>query len=72
MNYCFQWICVDANILKTMTRKTENKKIVFVRVDGALNVLFYLFLIQEGGDRFEFVFANSNGQILHSSSLICK
>ena len=31
-----QWIHVDANILKTMTRRTEKKKIVFARVDGAL------------------------------------
>ena len=31
-----QWIRVDANILKTMTRRTEEKKIVFARVDGAL------------------------------------
>ena len=39
MNYSvfgsFQWIRVDANILKTMTRKTEKKKIVFARVDRA-------------------------------------
>ena len=30
---CFQWIRIDANILETMPRKTEEKKIVFVRVD---------------------------------------
>ena len=39
MNYSvfgrFQWIRVDANILKTMTRKTEKKKIVLARVDRA-------------------------------------
>ena len=29
----FQWICMDANILETMLRKTEEKKIVLVRVD---------------------------------------
>ena len=33
MNYSifgrFQWICVDANILETMPRKTEENKIVF-------------------------------------------
>ena len=39
MNYCifgpFQWIHMDANILKTITRKTEKKKeIVFACVDG--------------------------------------
>ena len=37
MNYSvfgrFQWIRVDADILETMPRKTEEKKIVFVRVD---------------------------------------
>ena len=40
MNYSvfgrFQWIRVDANILETMTRKTEKKKIVLARVDGPL------------------------------------
>ena len=34
MNYSvfgrFQWIYMDANILETMPRKTEKKKIVFV------------------------------------------
>ena len=30
----FQWIRIDANILETMQRKTEEKKTVFVRVDG--------------------------------------
>ena len=39
MNYsilsCFQWIHVDANILEMMLRKTEEKKIIFVRVDEA-------------------------------------
>ena len=30
----FQWIRVDANILKTMTRKTEKTNMVFARVDG--------------------------------------
>ena len=32
----FQWIHVDGNILETMPRKTEEKKIVLVRVDKAL------------------------------------
>ena len=39
MNYSvfgrFQWIRVDTNILKTMTRETEKTKIVFARVDMA-------------------------------------
>ena len=38
--YCvlsrFQWIHVDANILETMPRKMEKKKIVLVRVDKTL------------------------------------
>ena len=34
----FQWICVDTNILKTMTRKTEKKKIFFACVDRAWEV----------------------------------
>ena len=37
MNYSvyghFQWIRVDTNILETMQRKTEEKKIVFLSVD---------------------------------------
>ena len=37
MNYSvlshFQWIRVDANILETMPRKTEEKKIILVCVD---------------------------------------
>ena len=41
MNYtilnCLHWLHVDANILKMMPRKTEEKKIVLVRVDKALN-----------------------------------
>lgn len=32
----FQWIRLDANILETMPRKTEEKKTVFVRVDEPL------------------------------------
>ena len=46
MNYSvfghFQWIHVDANIFKAMTRKTEKKEIVFVRVDGALVMVLEL------------------------------
>ena len=29
----FQWLCVDGNILETMLRKTEEKKIVFILED---------------------------------------
>ena len=40
MNYSmlsqFQWICLDANILETMSRKTWEKKICLVCVDMAL------------------------------------
>ena len=32
----FKWIRMDANILETMPRKTEERKIVFARVDGPL------------------------------------
>ena len=43
MNYSvfgrFQWIRVDANILKTITRKMEKKKIVFACVDGPYDIL---------------------------------
>ena len=42
MNYsvfgCFQWIRLDANILKTMTRKTEKKRLFFRPCGRSLNV----------------------------------
>ena len=38
----FQWMRVDTNILKTMSRKTEEKKIVFVLADKALVWLIIL------------------------------
>ena len=39
MNYIIfgRWIRVDANILETMPRKTEENKIVFTRLDGPSN-----------------------------------
>ena len=46
MNYSvfsrFQWIRVDANILETMPRKTEEKKIILVRVDKVLDRRRYI------------------------------